>query len=135
MTGERNLERLMEHMEPELQTGVYVFCTFSTLREEIPAICWFCEKEGWTAIVQKEMAERLGLLEEGGAAFESAWITLKVHSDLQAVGFLAAISQALAAEGIPCNVVSGYYHDHLFVPVEKSQAVLEILARLQSSGG
>ena len=43
-------------------------------------------------------------------------ITLDVHSSLESVGFLAAVSARLAAAGIPCNAVSAFHHDHLFVP-------------------
>jgi hypothetical protein len=42
-------------------------------------------------------------------------ITLTVHSDLEAVGLLAKVSNKLAQEGISINVVSAYYHDHIFV--------------------
>jgi uncharacterized protein len=61
----------------------------------------------------------------------AAWITLTVHSALEAVGLTAAFSKALADVNISCNVVAGYYHDHIFVPqqdAEKAMAVLESLA-------
>ena len=45
-----------------------------------------------------------------------AQITLRIHSSLEAVGMMAAIAAALTARNIPCNAVSAYYHDHLFVP-------------------
>jgi hypothetical protein len=54
-------------------------------------------------------------------------ITLSIHSDLEAVGFLAAITTALAAIDIPVNAVSAYYHDHTFVPYEHHDDALECL--------
>ena len=62
-------------------------------------------------------------------------ITLNVHSSLLAVGFLNAVSKVLAEAGISCNVISAYYHDHLFIPeylAEKALSILEELAAQQS---
>lgn len=58
-------------------------------------------------------------------------ITLNVHSSLEAVGFLAVIASRLAGKGMGVNPVSGFFHDHLFVPVgreEEALAVLEAVA-------
>ena len=80
------------------------------------------EDEGTTVIVSGERA---------GMPF--ARITLTVHSALEGVGLTAAVSGALAAAGIACNVVAGYYHDHLFVPWERQDEALAILQRLAQS--
>jgi hypothetical protein len=42
------------------------------------------------------------------------------------------VTHALADAGIPANPVSGFHHDHVFVPYEerhRALAVLEALAR------
>lgn len=65
--------------------------------------------------------------------FLAAWITLTVHSDLQAVGLTAAFASALGQAGISCNVVAGAFHDHIFVPVEQAQQALAALKTLQQS--
>ncbi|EKD51400.1 MAG: hypothetical protein ACD_62C00265G0006 [uncultured bacterium] len=57
-------------------------------------------------------------------------ITLTVHSGLDAVGFLARISTALAEAGISLNAVSAFYHDHLFVPVDRAGEAMVALERL-----
>jgi uncharacterized protein len=72
------------------------------------------EDEGTTVIVPGE----------GG---EFARITLMVHSALEGVGLTAAVSRALAAAGIACNVVAGFHHDHLFVPWERREEALALL--------
>jgi hypothetical protein len=53
-----------------------------------------------------------------------------VHSSLAAVGFLAAVSAALAEAGIACNPVSGVHHDHLFVPAHRADDAMAVLTRL-----
>lgn len=78
--------------------------------------------------MEKEVAD------ENRLPYDSVWslITLNVNSDLAAVGFLAAITPALAQAGISVNVVSAYYHDHLFVPEGKAKEALKILQKLSN---
>jgi hypothetical protein len=83
----------------------------------------FVEPEGLTAICPRERADACGLGYDG--VFRQ--ITLTIHSSLHAVGFLAALSRALADAGIPCNVVSAAHHDHLFVPADCLDEALRAL--------
>lgn len=126
--AERDLERLLASMRPELQPGIYLFCTLAG--ESIPAglapLATFREAEGLTLVLRQEEVERHGLT----GTFPCAWITLTVHSDLAAVGFLAAVASALAAEGIPCNAIAAFHHDHLFVPVASAARAMETLRKL-----
>jgi len=57
-------------------------------------------------------------------------ITLNIHSSLEAVGFLAVITTHLAKLDIGVNPVSGFYHDHLFIPEDKASVVMVALAEL-----
>jgi hypothetical protein len=125
MTGEKDLAKLLEAMKPELQPGDYVFCTVED-GNTVPAaesILIFREKEGITVIVRKEVADKSRL----NYSFVAAWITLTVHSSLAAVGLTAAFSKALAENGISCNVVAAFYHDHLFVRQQDAAKAMEIL--------
>jgi hypothetical protein len=61
-------------------------------------------------------------------------ITLSVHTSLEAVGLTAAVSSALAREGISANVVAAYYHDHIFVPVAKANQALSCILKLVGEG-
>jgi hypothetical protein len=62
--------------------------------------------------------------------FTAAWITLRVHSALDAVGLTAAVSLALTDAGISCNVVAGFHHDHLFVPHTRAADAVRVLEAL-----
>jgi hypothetical protein len=50
-----------------------------------------------------------------------------VQSSLDAVGLTAAVSAKLAAIGIPCNVLAGYHHDHVLVPVDRVDDAITVL--------
>ncbi|RVA88555.1 ACT domain-containing protein, partial [Mesorhizobium sp. M7A.F.Ca.CA.004.02.1.1] len=64
------------------------------------------------------------------ASFRCRMVTLNIHSSLEAVGFLAAITTRLAAAGMGVNPVSAFYHDHLFVPADRAEEALELLVGL-----
>jgi hypothetical protein len=116
-------------MKPEMHDGVFVFCSVP-LDREIPAtlqpVHIFREREGTTLVVRREEAESAGL----SGQFASRLITLTVHSSLEAVGFLAAITGRLAQAGISVNAVSAYYHDHLFVPDHRADEALHLLQEM-----
>jgi hypothetical protein len=124
-----DLDALLRSLEPELHPGVYVFATLPPAGSIDPAdvVASVREAEGVSVVVEESVAERLGIR----PVLRCAWITLTVHSDLQAVGLTAAFSSALGAAGIACNVVAGTNHDHLFVPVEQAAAAMEALRAMQ----
>ncbi len=128
MNGETNLDALIATMSAELIDGVYVFATCR--QEDVPADLTprmsFQEAEGTTLILRKEEAEAQGLDYE----FPCKMITLNVHSALDAVGFLAKITTELARHDMGVNPVSGFYHDHLFVPDGREEDAMAALKKL-----
>ncbi|MEM7179096.1 MAG: ACT domain-containing protein [Pseudomonadota bacterium] len=130
MTGEMNLENLIAGMDPVLAEGTFVFATLpdATAIGEIDAKMWFHEVEGITLILPRDAAEAAGIAYE----FPCRMITLNVHSALDAVGFLARITAALAGAGMGVNPVSAFFHDHLFVPAERAEEAMAILTRLRA---
>lgn len=124
-----DLDVLLRSLEPELRPGTYAFVSVEEpgVLQPIEVFATVREPEGLSAVVRETDAERLGL----PILFRSAWLTLTVSSDLHAVGLTAAVAGALGAAGISCNVVAGAWHDHLFVPAERSDEALVVLQRLQ----
>jgi uncharacterized protein len=128
MSGETNLQKLLHTMQPKLNAGEYVFCTIENLQliDAAKIISFFKEDEGYTIIIQKELADEL----QFSYAAIFSWIALAVHSSLEAVGLTAAISTALSNNEISCNIVAAYYHDHIFVSTKDSEKAMEILQKL-----
>ncbi|WP_432096993.1 ACT domain-containing protein [Streptomyces sp. bgisy100] len=130
MAGEKDLRKLLAGMSPQLNAGEYVFTVAPDGR--VPAgvrpVVTVAEEEGLTLVLSREDADRAGLAYE----YVAGWITLRVHSALDAVGLTAAVAEALARAGLSCNVIAGFHHDHLFVPhadAARALAALEHLGR------
>ncbi len=130
MTGETNLDTLINQMQPKLNEGEYVFVSVPK-KNMIPrelCICEMVEKEGITLVLPKQEAEKHDLSYD----FVCAWITLNIHSSLEAVGLTAAFSTELAKNNISCNVVAGYYHDHIFVDIHDKNNALDVLSKMKT---
>jgi predicted N-acetyltransferase YhbS len=114
-------------MHPVQRDGEYVYVLWPHGRPLAAGIeAAVREAEGLTVVLPREEADRLGLAYD----FVGAWITLEIHSALEAVGLTAAVSRALTEARISCNVLAGFHHDHLLVPVADAPRALEVLAEL-----
>ena len=125
-SGETDLDYLIKNMQPIMEDEDLVFCSLSPAQaEEYFVLCqgYFVEREGITVIIGKHLADLNDLTYD--LLFKR--ITLNVHSSLTAVGFLARITEVLAAQGFSVNVISGYYHDHFYVQSDQAQSALETL--------
>lgn len=133
--GETDLDHLIRSMEPSLHPDEFVFSTFpqnsdsGKTNEDLLAlnpVMLFKEAEGVTLI----MAHSTAVANSIEFEFPCRMITLNIHSSLDAVGFLARITQRLASLEMGVNPVSGFYHDHLFIPTDKAELAMAELRRL-----
>ena len=131
MIGETDLAKILKTLKPKHNAGDYVFCVTNDLNKFNlnETVFFFREEEGTTVVLEKEVADKLKL----EYTFVAAWITLTVHSSLESVGLTAAFSKALTEEGISCNVVAAYHHDHIFVPKKEGDKAMKVLTKLSES--
>jgi hypothetical protein len=129
--GETDLQLLLKNMDPRLNQGEFVFCVVDSPQSALALnpLSMFQEDEGVTIIIPKQQADTATL----PYSVVCAWITLTVHSSLEAVGLTAAVSKALTKANISCNVVAAYYHDHLFVPIQDAKMAVNILHELRKN--
>lgn len=133
--AERDLKTLLATLKVKRHDGIWRF-------ETIPS-----EASSWADLITLQSARDIAMLfrEDEGLTIilrtdadtpednQWAWLELSVYSDLHAVGFLAAISKALADADIPCNAVAAYHHDHVFVPIDKTEPAIAALEGLSAS--
>jgi hypothetical protein len=130
MSGETDLSAMLESLTVTVRPDDYVVATLSP-DADVPALgdgvaAVIDEAEGPTVIATITRAAYEGWAHN----FVAAWLTLDVHSALEAVGLTAAFSRQLGRAGIPCNVIAGFHHDHILVPHDKSQAAVEVIQAL-----
>ncbi|MET7645540.1 ACT domain-containing protein [Streptomyces sp. NPDC005426] len=128
MTGESDLRVLLSELRPQAHPGRYVYATApdGVVPDGVAPVVTVREAEGLTLVLPEAEAEAAGL----PSAYAACWITLRVHSALEAVGLTAAVSLALTDAGISCNVVAGFHHDHLFVPYDRADEAVAVLEKL-----
>lgn len=132
MPPETDLARMLAGLQVCVREGEYVFVTRADADAALASLAQASvrEEEGIAYVLSRSDADAHRLSYD----FRAAWLTLGVHSALHAVGLTAAVSTALAARGIACNVLAGFHHDHLLVPAERRDEALAALAELQKHG-
>lgn len=129
-SGERDLAVLLASMSPVSVPGEFVFATVDAVPSDLRPRATVVEDEDLSLVVTREEADAQGWSYD----FVAAWITLRVHSALDAVGLTAAFSGALTKAGISCNVIAGRNHDHLLVPSSRVTDALQTLTGLRMFG-
>ena len=130
MAGVTDLEQLLATLEPQVRDGEYVYVAAPDSSSDSSAVLGaeavIHEAEGSAMVLRREVADEAGLTYD----VVLSWITLTVHSSLEAVGLTAAFSTALGDAGISCNVLAGLYHDHVLVPVGRRDDAVTVLREL-----
>lgn len=121
-----DLGRILASLEVVRRDGVFAVCSVDDVPDaDVEAVVF--EDEGITVVLPLEQAQELRL----SWGFEAAWLTVAVPTALSAVGVTATLARALADEGLPCNVLAGYHHDHLLVPADRVEEAAAAIASLR----
>jgi uncharacterized protein len=120
----------MSPLKPQLAEEEHGFATIAMGQgwpQGLVPVATFAEAEGASVIALASILKAVGIDHQAGWAK----ITLGVNSSLDGVGLTAAVSQALADQGIACNMVAAYHHDHLFVPWDRREEAMDIIAKVE----
>ncbi len=120
-----NLDQALVELSPRV-TGEFVFVSLDSVPADLDVFASIQEDQGVTVIMDAQAAKDRDWEEQ--PVF--AKITCGAPTALTSVGLTAMITQTIASRGIPCNVIAGFHHDHLFVPTERSAEVLGLLQSL-----
>jgi hypothetical protein len=130
MSGETDLASMLRSFAVSRRPGRF---TVASIDDAVPlgdgVEALLAESDGTTVVASVELAERRGW----PIGFEAAWLTLEVHSSLESIGLTALVSKVLADAGIPCNVLAGFYHDHILVPVDRADEAEQVLSGLRTT--
>lgn len=125
-----DLTEMLRTLDVTARPGGYVFAAVPEGSDALAAAdAVITEEEAITLVITAERAREYGL--ERGTRF--AWLTLTVHSSLEAVGLTVAFSGALTEAGISCNVLAGFHHDHLLVPEADRDRAIVVLRTLREA--
>ena len=127
MAGMTDLHEILGALRPYVRQGSYVYVT-SANPPDIAFHARIVEDEGTTLVLDQAIADEHRLPYDG----VFGWITLEAHTSMQAVGITAAVSTALARVGLSCNVLAGFYHDHLLVPIAHVDEAMDVLGGLSA---
>ena len=128
MAGMTDLQEMLRTLTVSVRPDRYTFLSVDeilALGDGVAAV--LTEAEGTTVVATVARAEAEGWPVD----FQAAWLTLDVHSALEAIGLTAAFSAALGEVGIACNVLAGFHHDHLLVPADRADEAVAVLESLR----
>lgn len=133
MTRTQFLKDLITQLSPKLDSTTYVYCTVPKAKygdlEHLNPIVSIAELEGLTLVIPLDQAKAEGL--NYYRVFRR--ITLEGHSSLEALGLTSVVTSLLAERGITTNVIAGFYHDHMFVPSDRTDEAMAALKELSEN--
>ncbi len=120
-------EETLAKLNPKIAEGTFWICTISK-DGKIPenVIATFKEDRGTTVVLKQDEKP------EFECTTAKAMISVGIDTPSGAEGFLAKIATAIAEDNTCVYVFSAYYQNHLFVPKEKAEEVIEVLKELKS---
>lgn len=122
------MEDFLAKLNPRIVDGTFWVCTIKNL-SKVPdnTIATFKEERGITAVIKQNDKPNFECTDA------KAMIDVGIDTPSGAEGFLAKIATAIAEDDTCVYVFSAYYQDHLFVPKEKANDIVEVLKKLKNT--
>lgn len=125
---ERDLKMRMP--SPELLPGSWDYVLLPSLANGYEfldvALAVVREPEGYTWILPSDQILAEGTRRDGPFAA----IRLNLQTSLHEHGITAGVSKVWAENGIPCNVIAGFYHDVFLCPWDRREEAIQLISDL-----
>ncbi len=121
-----DLDELLANLNPVIHEGTYALVSTPSPPPGVRPYFTVMEPEGLTMLLRGEDADALGLTYERPVA----WIILGVRRAIGALGYVPALTTALAQARIPSVAAAGRFHTHLFVPDADRDRAMKVLHML-----
>lgn len=121
----KDLDQSLAAIKPTIE-GTYIFGCVDAVAPHLAPFAIIHEAEGTTIVVPATEAGDYGLSVQD----TFARLGLGASTALDSVGITATVAQTLASRGIACNVIAGFYHDHVFVPADQADEAVRLLEDL-----
>lgn len=133
MSGQTDLSEILASITVSVRPDDYVIVALPSTTPPPPlgdgVAALITEAEGTTVVSTFSRAAH----EEWPYDFVASWLTIDIHSALESIGLTATFSRQLGRAGIPCNVLAGFFHDHILVPHDKRDAAVEVIEALRGA--
>lgn len=107
------LQEIISKSSFQVINGWYVYAKVRSLDDNTGHFMVTRDKDEITVVTQTKNVEDLDLIEHNQHQYQL--LTLNVSVPFYAVGFLAAITETIAQEGLNILVVSTYPKDYIFI--------------------
>lgn len=124
-----SLSRLLATLKPVLSGPTFVFATFrpnEVIPQSLPIQMIFHETKGTTVITSRAGAD----VENIDYQSPCRMLTLDVDSSLEVVGFIPFVAKKLEDLDMSVNYVSGYHHNHCFVPLGREEEAIKCVEEI-----
>lgn len=118
-------DEMLARMNPQVG-GDFVVACVQEIPDGIEPHTIIREPEGLTIMVPVEQAKALEIADSEVYTL----LILGSPGSFATVGLTASVAQMLSARSIPCNVVSGVHHNHIFVPADRTQEAMSALEEM-----
>ncbi|OGF21104.1 hypothetical protein A2Y83_00070 [Candidatus Falkowbacteria bacterium RBG_13_39_14] len=125
---DKKLKKIIESSTFQLKEGDYIYAKAEKINNLDNNFMISRDEDEITIITKKENSKKLDLIERNKEIYKL--IALNIQIPFYAVGFLAAISNAIAAKNMNILIISTYSKDYILVKKECQSEAIKVLLSL-----
>ena len=124
----QKLKEIIEFSKFRIEPGNYVYAKVAKAPNLEDCFMISKDKDEITAVLEEKNLPKIEIIEKNKDLYKL--FELKVSLPFYAVGFLAAVTEAISSEGMNNLLISTYSKDYVLVRIEHEQKAKEALLKL-----